>query len=561
MNHCAQDIIFWIEVFCWTKDPRRSPDILPFICFDAFQEEYLLKVQEHITHGKDLLTEKSRDMGASWMILYAMQHQWLFINGSDFKLGSRKEEYVDRPGDIDTLFEKLRFNLSKMPAFLMPKDFNWSVHSTYMKLLNPMNGNSMVGESMNVNFGSGGRRKAVLMDEFSKVERGTDKGAWTSTADVSPCRLPISTPFGSANKFAQLAQGTGEKIEKATLHWTLHPSKAKGAYYLNRSEKISIDLTHNSRAAFDLWNKKVKVRSPWYDLEGERRSQQDVAQELDINYLTSGNPFFDLEAVAAQKSWTQIQPKEMGLEIPYGNYVVANLIDVDNKISCIETPNGWLRIYERPSEYLEYVLAEDSSEGLAKGDEAYGVVREKRTRNVVASFNGRWKPEDFAQKGRLVEKYYAMGSPSRVIVAPENNNMGYATCSEHEALGSNLYWCNKEVFKDGMKISERHKPGFNTTSVTRPLMLAQGEEEVRKKVCEIRDAVILQQMMTFVNNSNTGKPEADGDFHDDGVLAWLIGGLVIQQHPVKATTESRLNRESIQRERVLSSKNGGFGYR
>ena len=560
MNHCANDIIFWIENFCWTKDPRSKPDILPFICFDAFQEEYILNVQDHINIGKDLLTEKTRDMGASWMALYALQHQWLFINGSDFKLGSRKEEYVDRPGDIDTLFEKLRFNLSKMPAFLMPKDFDWAKHSTYMKLVNPMNGNSMVGESMNVNFGSGGRRKAILMDEFAKVDKGVDAGAWTSTADVSPCRLPISTPLGSANKFATLAKGTTEKIDKATLHWTLHPSKAKGAYYLSSGEKISIGLTQNDRSAFQLWKKGVLVRSPWYDAESTRRSKKDMAQELDIDYRSSGSPYFDMLALSLQRVWEQYQPSVMGLEIPYGKYIICNLIDVDNKINCIETPNGWLRLYERPDENREYVLSEDSSEGLAKGDQSFGVVREKITRNVVAAFNGLWKPEEFAQKGRLVEKYFAAGNPSRILVAPENNNMGYATCSEHEALGSNLYWCQRDSFKDGVKVTERHKPGFTTSSVTRPMILSQGEEEIRKNACEVRDPLIIQQMETFVHSVD-GKVEADGDFHDDGVIAWLIGGMVIQQNPYRPRKEASSDREAKQKQMVLASKNGRFAYR
>ena len=554
-KYCANDLIFWVENFCWTKDPRRNPDVLPFICFEAYQEKSLREIESAINGQYDELFDKSRDMGLSWMVLYVFQHKWLFENGSDFKIGSRKEEYVDRPGDIDTLFEKLRFNLQRMPRWMIPPGFVWDKHSTYMKLVNPANGNSITGESANINFGSGGRRKAMFLDEFSKWDRGIDVGAWTSTADVTKCRIPVSTPFGSAGKFAQLAQGTQEKIKKTSLHWTLHPTKAEGAYYLDRGEKIPIELKINPLRAFDLWRQGVEVRSPWYDVECERRSKQDIAQELDIDYLSSGRPFFELKTLSLQRVWKEMVPKRQGESIPYGNYILVNLIDVDNKVSAVENTNGWLRLYERPDTYKEYILAGDSSEGLAKGDESYGVMRDKITRNTVASFNGLWKPEVFAQKMFLVEKYFG-----NVLSAPENNNMGYATVSELESLGSNLYWCMKEVFREGRHETERHKPGFSTTSVTRPLILTQGEEDIRKNVCEVRDEVIIQQMKTFVHNAKSGKAEADGDFHDDGVMAWLIAGYVISTNPFKAKKESNSHRESLQRELVKQRKNAGYSY-
>ena len=563
-DQCAKDLIFWIELFCWTKDPRPNAagtDIIPFICYDAYQNETLLEIESAIDNQHDELFDKSRDMGLSWMVIYVFQHKWLFEDGSDFKLGSRKEDYVDQPGDIDTLFEKLRFNLQRQPDFLLPKGFKWDRDSTYMKMLNPVNGNAIVGESANPNFGSGGRRKAILLDEYSKWDKGIDKAAWTSTADVTRCRIPVSTPYGSGNKFATLAAGTQEKIKKMSVHWTLHPTKAEGAYYVDGGERI---LIGDHRKAFELWKAGVEVRSPWYDAECERRSKQDIAQELDIDYLSSGRPYFDLKALAIQRPWVELKPKRVGEPIPYGSYVVVELMDVDNKVTAIESERGWLRLFERPSEDREYVIADDSSEGLAKGDESFGVVRDKITRNVVGAFNGLWKPEILAQKSFLVEKYFRITSAGtmRVLNAPENNNMGYATTTDLVALGSNVYWSEKEVVKDGRTVMEPHKPGFTTTSASRPLILNQGDEDIRKQAGEVRDPVIIQQMKTFVHNAKSGKAEADGDFLDDGVLAWLIAGYVITTKPYKPRKEGSTNygREERQRALVKQGRNGGFQY-
>src|SRR3990167_4692087 len=287
---CREDILFWINVFCWTKDPRvQNSPTLPFITYE-FQDEYILELQKAVRQGYDLLTEKSRDMGASWCVLYVLQHEFQFNRGSDFRVGSRKEEFVDKLGVMDTLLEKVRFNLSRQPAYLLPPKFleQFDERTAYMRLTNPSQQNNIVGESMNIHFGSGGRSRAVLMDEYSKVDSGVDDAAWTATADVTPCRLPIATPFGAANKFARLAMGTEEKIKKVTLHWTLHPDKSKGAYYLNNGQKIPIDTSKDFKAAFKVWEANGResgsVRSPWWDEEEKRRTAADLAQEVDISY-------------------------------------------------------------------------------------------------------------------------------------------------------------------------------------------------------------------------------------------------------------------------------------
>ena len=35
---CSRDLLFYINVFCWTYDPRKSKGVLPFITY-GFQDE------------------------------------------------------------------------------------------------------------------------------------------------------------------------------------------------------------------------------------------------------------------------------------------------------------------------------------------------------------------------------------------------------------------------------------------------------------------------------------------------------------------------------------------
>jgi hypothetical protein len=511
--------------------------MLPFILYD-FQEKAVLEIQRAIEAGEDLLIEKSRDMGVSWIVLMVFEWFWLFKRGSDFRVGSRKEEYVDKLGDIDTLIEKIRFDLKKKPLWLLPKGFNFDSHCGYMRVINPELGNTIIGESANANFGSGGRRKAVLLDEYSKWDDSIAKSAWTSTADVTPCRIPISTPLGSANKFGLLANGTQEKIKKLTLHWTLHPKKTKDSYYLVDNKRIPL---YDAQSAYNHWVQTGKesgiVRSAWYDAEAERRTEADLAQEVDIDYLRSGKPFFSLRALAAQRIWPRVVRSLPTDSIPHGCHIQGLLVEVDNKVEFRESPQGWLRVYSLPVEGFQYVVGGDVGEGLAKSDESVLVVREKWTRNVVAVSNGQYSPDDLAIKAHKMGRFF-----NKCEVAIENNNHGYSVNSDLKKLDCRLYWTRRRA-QDGTDTVI--KAGWTTSVTTRPLMLDQLEEEIRKGVIELRDEALINQCKTFVHNQKNGKPEADGEFLDDAVLACAIAGAVIQEKPYKAAQDTESDMQGL----------------
>ena len=87
-------------------------------------------------------------------------------------------------------------------------------------------------------------------------------------------------------------------------------------------------------------------------------------------------------------------------------------------------------------------------------------------------------------------------------------------------------------------------------------MLDQLEEEIRKGVFEMRDADLIAQCETFVKNEKTGKPEADGDYLDDGVIALAINGMVIQEFPYAGPTKKKAGVPQEQR-----VKNARFRFR
>ena len=273
------DITAFFNLFLYTYDPRKKPSEIPFILW-PYQIDYVKQVNESIVKGENILTEKTRDMGATWMILGVFLYRWILFK-ENFLIGSRKEELVDRIGDLDTLFERLRFMIRCLPRWF--KDFYQinDKNQSYMKIYR-QDGSSIVGESMNENFSRQGRYNAILLDEFAFVENA--EMIWTACGDSAPCKVVVSTPHGNTNTFARLRKSGLIKV--STLHWKQHPFK----------------------------------NELWYSEQKKIRSEKDIAQELDINYsVSAGEAFYGgFLRTMHVKSLSTVVNKELILGWDYG---------------------------------------------------------------------------------------------------------------------------------------------------------------------------------------------------------------------------------------------------
>ena len=70
---CKNDVLFWINTFCWTYDPRTAAKRVPFTTYE-YQDRAILSIEAAIREGRDVGIKKSRDMGASWVNLIVPLH-------------------------------------------------------------------------------------------------------------------------------------------------------------------------------------------------------------------------------------------------------------------------------------------------------------------------------------------------------------------------------------------------------------------------------------------------------------------------------------------------------
>ena len=512
-----RDILFAFNAFYYTLDVRRRPrHHRPFTTY-WYQDLAILNIVRAIEEKEDLPGEKSRDMGASWAWIGVFCHYWLNpAGGADFLLGSRIADYVDKRGDMRTLFEKLRYLVYKLPPWLLPKGFKRQVHDNYMKLVNPQTGASITGESNNPNFGTGGRYAAVLLDEFPKWE-GTDEAAWTSLGDATPSRQPVGTPFGAAGKHYEMV--TDGLTKKITVHWSLHPHKGEGlccAWPRPAGSPKQVDFLHWSR---DNWKTRA-LTSPWYEKEVERRkSPKEISQELDIDYVGAGALVFEGEELSRIYELLHIERPILEVFSPKCEVPPPHLERVEQ--SSLRDLEDLVVIYGYPTFDSLEVLGVDVAEGKETGD--YSVIKcmNRYTKSLTLSYFGRTNEVRLAHIIWAISEWICSfkKSPDQypwfVIETIGPGLSTFDLCVEYGVC--NLFMMPRyDTARDEISWTK----GWRTNTASRN----KGISAIREWLAEHSgwvDQRCLRELTTFVRNKK-GKPEAKSSCHDDEVMAWML---------------------------------------
>lgn len=294
--HYKHNPIDFIEDWGCTFDPRNvgtdQPAVIPLILFPR-QREFLQWVLDRWKAQEFAVSDKSRDMGLSWMCVALASTLALFHDGFTAGFGSRKEILVDRAGDPDCLFYKMRMFLS-----LVPVEFRggWTIGGREcdksMLITIPATGAIIRGEAGD-NIGRGGRASIYFVDESAFIERPQLIDA--ALSQNTKCRIDISSVNGLDNPFAE-KRHSWPPHRVFTFNWRDDPRK-DDAWYQRQLENLNplivaqeIDLDYSAS------KQGVVIPSAWVQsalgaarklgivISGAKFSSLDVADEgLDLN--------------------------------------------------------------------------------------------------------------------------------------------------------------------------------------------------------------------------------------------------------------------------------------
>lgn len=243
----AEFIMHYMDTF----DPRNTVvKWMPFIFFHR-QLELVQFLHELRNTSEGGLIEKCRDAGATWVSCAYSVWSLLFIPSDAIGWGSRKESLVDKLGDADSIFEKMRLILSRLPDVFLPRGWNARTCASYMKIVNPENGANISGEAGD-NIGRGGRKSMYLLDEAAHVARPELIEA--ALGDNTNVRVDISSVNGVGNVFHRRRESGVDWYPDADLptgstrvfvfDWRDHPAKTQEWYDRRKSKFVSEGMAH-----------------------------------------------------------------------------------------------------------------------------------------------------------------------------------------------------------------------------------------------------------------------------------------------------------------------------
>lgn len=277
--------IDFINRFVWTYNPNLETN--PRVMFSLFprQEEFIYWLWKKYKNKECGVVDKSRDVGATWLMMGFYMWQLLFFEGFSGGVYTYKAEECDKIGDTSTILQKARFIIENLP-----KSWTSGIKAGRMHIQNTLTGSDISGASGD-NPNRGGRRSMFFKDESAFYERPEMIEA--AVGDVSKCIIDVSTHSGTNTIFYRKTQTDPDPF---VFNWWDNPLHTKKWYNDRKAQAERLGLMHvfkreverDARASVDsvlipsAWVTHTEVTSVIDD--GKIISALDVADEgIDMN--------------------------------------------------------------------------------------------------------------------------------------------------------------------------------------------------------------------------------------------------------------------------------------
>lgn len=563
-NMCRRDFLFWLNTFGTIYEPR-TPAKLPYITYEC-QDGAALGLLRCIGN-KDASGDKSRDMGASWLVMAIFVWLWMFYEMMSLLVVSRKEDLVDARDDPDCLMWKMDFIIKNQPFWLRPNMGQFDRRHLHCR--NPMTGSVIDGTATTGDVARGGRRTVMFIDEYAAFPLDDGYAILAATQAVSYSRFFASTPKGAAGAFYDIMHDPSMDFHKFRLHWSEHPIKRLGLYRgtMDRLDVLDRDYVFPSDYAFIFDG---KLRSPWYDKECRRTPiLTQIATELDIDYIGSANLAFDRETIRTAIT-RDARPSILQGHVDY-------LDDSAQPIGGFqETPGGRLELWRhvdalgKMSSDHGYVMGADialgnkDAQGRGKTPSA-AMLYDKVTGEKVGSLVVHGvDPKTFAKMVIAICQWAEGPDSTGAYLIWEANGPGRLFGDEVIRLSyPNIYY-RRNVASVSQKESDT--PGWWTTKDSKISLLSEYQRAISVAECVNRDEVALRECEQYVVSQTGGwehigsiasqDPTTARENHGDRAIADALAWHAIQWAPQEPEQEEVIPQRCFLRRREEAQRRG-----
>lgn len=491
----------------------KSQKTVPFF-FNDVQADFVDRLENR--NGKPLFVLKSRQQGFTTLIT-AIQLAFAIVkrNFSGFTVANAQ-------ANTDSIFnDKARAVYERLPDILKPREKYNNRKELYFDKLNSSWRVATASKEL-------GRSKTLEFCHFSEVAfyecEMSDLQKSIGEALTQNSIIVYETTANGYNEAKDLwDSGTCENLfyewwrtDEYTTNDTDVLNKLPDVWIKNRVKLLLSKGISENKAA---WYAKKYIS--YLDKDSIKQEYPCFPEEA---FIASGVCEFGNELIVQRINECQtIQPLKRG----YFDYRIEAVDEgiLYKDVSWVDDNNGDITIYDEPFKSAKIGDKPYSIGGDTAGDGSdyfTAHVIDNMTGKQVAVYRRQHIDDDlYADQMYCLGMYY-----NKALIGIEVNFEFEPTRRLEKANYPNLY-VRERIDSLTNRIELKH--GFKTTSLTRPVIIADFKRKWRESVGDIvQDKNTLLEMLTFVKNEK-GKAEAIIGKHDDLIMGLMIAHAVSEQ--------------------------------
>lgn len=538
MKACREDFLLWIKLFVWQSNPLKDEQhaVGPFIPYEYQEHAITAQPKDRYDDAnkgllwcyhnkKTMAVQKSRTLGASWIMLMFQVWLCLFFRHRQCLNISRNEAAVD-DGTPDSLFWKMKFINKYLPRwmtgdFKTKKNQEGNVDEQKLYIGYEKQSSVIKGEASTERAGVGGRASFVNVDEFSKIQKAIQ--VRQRTANTADFRVFTGTHEGVGTEFFRLTDHEqSPEIVVQTWHWTMHPEMRRGMYMADPATGLLVilDKTYEFPLGYPFildgsptGGYAPGIRSPYYDKKSDEiGNSRGVAMELDIDPMGATKQFFN-QVMLRNLISSCIAPTEWDLEcdetgkpaLPY---------------KLVRKPGGPLKLWITLEHGnlvppAKYVAGSDISWGTGATNTCLSIVNSITGLKVAEYVRPDIEPTPFAYVVFALCKLFTDENGQGPLFAWEMQGPGIAFAKTFLSLGYRNVYCQGSESPHTLKTKRSVTPGWVPSAAAIVQLLNEYEVALRSKRFTNYSVEALKECLNFKYNDSGGLEHANIESRDD----------------------------------------------
>lgn len=512
---------FFIESVISIKDKDRF--IVPFI-FNPIQDLFYKKYMEMNAKGiRRHIILKPRQLGFTTLICAMFLAECILVPNTTAAIIAHDAESTAR------IFEITKLMYEKLPDEIRPAKRYSSKREIVFE---DIGSKIFIGTAGSVGFGRGTTINLLHCSEYA---------FWDKPEELLPSLLETvpkdngviiyeTTANGynhfhddyiAATKTSDMDRRINQIPYPHFYRWFDHPEyrfqleQAEEDYIKDSltEDETSMIKVHNLDLGQIMWRRSKQASL-------KEKFMQEYPEDDVSCFIASGKPFFDRMII-----------KSIGLWIEENKVNDWKKMEMDDKIT----------IFKQRVPGAQYLMCVDPAEGNPQSDNSSAYILRLNKDPIFIEFCAEISDKLSMPKFyRLIYHLCALYGFPRLVI--ERNNHGHLL----------NYWALNGYMQDQIKILDRYpsiyngkdgKPGFVTTSTTRPLILDNLGELLRNNMLVVYSRTWLDQALSFIYNE-AGRPQAQTGKKDDSIMATAVGCFVLV-HEKQTSSFSFLNKDQF----------------